>query len=291
MFGECHAHIFMNGINYREAVKCHKDGADEKIIREHLEAYRKAGVNFVRDGGDPYGASVLARKLAPEYGIDYRTPVFAIHKTGHYGSIVGRSFADLKEFHSLVLEAGRQGADFIKIMTTGLLDFADQGKVTGTPLDKKEVREMVHIVHEEGFAVMSHTNGIYGVQAAIEAEADSLEHGNYMDEECISMLADSRTVWVPTLVTVRNLRGCGRYEDRVLTPIIRKTEENLFLAFQKKAQVALGSDAGAYMVMHGSGILDEYAAFRSVLGDSPELEAWLGCGEDKIRKQFRHPQF
>ena len=27
--------------------------------------------------------------------------------------------------------------------------------------------------------------------------------------------------------------------------IIRKAEENLFLAFQKKAQVALGSDAGA----------------------------------------------
>ena len=67
MFGECHAHIFMDGINYREAVKCHKDGADEKIIREHLEAYKKAGISFVRDGGDPYGASVLARKLAPEY--------------------------------------------------------------------------------------------------------------------------------------------------------------------------------------------------------------------------------
>ena len=30
MFGECHAHIFMDGINYREAVKCHKDGADGK---------------------------------------------------------------------------------------------------------------------------------------------------------------------------------------------------------------------------------------------------------------------
>ena len=55
MFGECHAHIFMDGINYREAVKCHKDGADEKIIREHLEAYKKAGISFVRDGGDPYG--------------------------------------------------------------------------------------------------------------------------------------------------------------------------------------------------------------------------------------------
>ena len=47
---------------------------------------------------------------------------------------------------------------------------------------------------------MSHTNGVYGVQAAIEAGVDSLEQwGINMDEECISMLADSRTVWVPTL--------------------------------------------------------------------------------------------
>ena len=112
-----------------------------------------------------------------------------------------------------------------------------------------------------------------------------------MDEECISMLADSRTVWVPTLVTVRNLRGCGRYEDRVLIPIIRKAEENLFLACQKKAQVALGSDAGAYMVMHGNGIVDEYTAFRSVLGDSDDLENWLRQGENEIKTRFRHPRF
>lgn len=56
---------------------------------------------------------------------------------------------------------------------------------------------MVHIAHEEGFAVMSHTNGCYGVQAAVEAGVDSIEHGNYMDDETISMLADSESVWVP----------------------------------------------------------------------------------------------
>ena len=287
MFGECHAHIFMDGINYREAVKCHKDGADEKIIREHLEAYKKAGISFVRDGGDPYGASVLARKLAPEYDIDYRTSAFAIHKAGHYGSIVGKSFTDLKEFHSLVLEAGRQGADFIKIMTTGLLDFADQGKVTGTPLDKKEVCEMVHIAHEEGFAVMSHTNGVYGVQAAIEAGVDSLEHGNYMDEETVTMLAESSTVWVPTLVTVRNLIGCGRYEDAILRPIAERAEELLCLAFQKRAKVALGSDAGAYMVPHGRGICQEFDSFCQILGNTSRVTEWLKNGEKEIRERFR----
>ena len=78
---------------------------------------------------------------------------------------------------------------------------------------------MVHIAHEEGFAVMSHTNGIYGVQAAIEAGVDSIEHGNYMNKETLTMLADSNSVWVPTLVTVRNLMGCGRFEDAVLRTI------------------------------------------------------------------------
>lgn len=286
MFGECHAHVIMDGINYKKAVKRHENGPDEKIVRKCLETYQRAGVTFVRDGGDALEVSHLAKRLAPEYGIDYRTPVFAIHKNGHYGGIVGRGFDDLKEYHALVKEAGRQGADFIKIMTTGLLDFNNHGMVTGTPLEKEEVREMVHIAHEEGFAVMSHTNGVCGAQAAIEAGVDSLEHGNYMDDETIAMLADSHTVWVPTLVTVRNLMGCGRYDDAVLQPIIESGETSLRRAFRKKARVALGSDAGAYRVMHGTGIRDEYRAFLEILGDTPEVKKWMEQGEEEIRRRF-----
>ena len=287
MFGECHAHIFMNGTDYRKAVQTHKVQANEASVRSALEAYRKAGVTYVREGGDPYGASLLAGRLASEYGIEYRSPVFAIHKNGHYGKVVGRGFDTLKEYHQRVLEAASEGADFIKIMTTGLLDFNDDGKVTGTPVDEAEVREMVHIAHEEGFAVMSHTNGIYGTRAAIEAGVDSLEHGNYMDAETIAMLADSNTVWVPTLVTVRNLAGCGRYEDSVLTPIIHQAEVLVRLAYQKKVKVAPGSDAGAYMVPHGKGILQEWEAFRQILGDSGEVKEWLKTGEKEIRDRFK----
>lgn len=52
MFGECHAHIIMDGVNYRHAVDMHKNGPDDKIIREHLKAYQERGIVFVRDGGD-----------------------------------------------------------------------------------------------------------------------------------------------------------------------------------------------------------------------------------------------
>lgn len=286
MFGECHAHVIMDGKNYRRAVELHESGVQDWVIRKCFKAYQEQEVTFVRDGGDALGVSKRAKELAGEYGITYRTPVFAIHKEGHYGAIVGRGFGDMKEYHRLVLEAKKQGADFIKIMTTGLLDFENHGKVTGTPLDAGEVKEMVHIAHEEGFSVMSHTNGVYGVQAAIEAGVDSIEHGNYMDEETVEMLADSSCVWVPTLVTVRNLKGCGRYEAAVLFPIIESAAQNLRLAWEKGAKVALGSDAGAYQVPHGQGICDECQAFAEILGDRQEVREWLWRGEEEIRQRF-----
>lgn len=227
MFGECHAHLIMDGLNYRRAVDLHADGVKDKVIQSRFRLYQELGILFVRDGGDAGMVSKRAKELSGEYGIDYRTPVFAIHRNGHYGGIVGCGFDTLREYHQKVMDAKALGADFIKIMTTGILDFNDHGKITGQPLDKEEVKEMVHIAHEEGFAVMSHTNGDYGVQAAIEAGADSVEHGNYISEETISMLADSNTVWVPTLVTVRNLMGSGRYDSQILARIAAQGEENL----------------------------------------------------------------
>lgn len=288
MFGECHAHIIMDGVNYRRAVDMHKNGPDDQIIKAHLKAYQDKGITFVRDGGDALGVSLRAKEIAPEYGIDYRTPVFAIHKEGHYGSIVGKSFATMREFHDRVLEAKKAGADFIKIMTTGIMDFNAHGAVTGTPLDAAEVKEMVHIAHEESMAVMSHTNGDYGVQAAVEAGVDSLEHGNYMNEESLTMLAQSHTVWVPTLVTVRNLMGDGRYGDEVLWPIIETAKENVRKAFQLGIKVAPGSDAGAYRVLHGQGIQDEMDSFVEFLEEEKrdDVYRWLADGEAEIKKKF-----
>ncbi|MFR4428840.1 MAG: hypothetical protein ACLT4D_05540 [Blautia faecis] len=72
MFGECHAHLIMDGLNYKDAISIHKDHVNDEVIRKHLKAYEELGIVFVRDGGDALGVSERARKLAPEYGIDYR---------------------------------------------------------------------------------------------------------------------------------------------------------------------------------------------------------------------------
>lgn len=290
-FGECHEHLFMNGCDYRKAVEDHKGHPREFLVRQHLQEYQKRGITFVREGGDDYGVSSLARKLAPEYGIHYRTSLFAIHRRGRYGAIVGKGYDTLKEYADLVKQVKKLQGDFIKIMTTGIMDFQTDHTLTEETLPLMEVREMVHIAHEEGLAVMAHTNGAKGVLWAVEAGVDSVEHGNFQDKDSLEALAQSDTVWVPTCVTVKNLIGCGRFSDSVLESIYREFQKNLRYFYQKGGQAALGSDAGAYRVLHGQGLQDEYAAFQETLipvlkEGSRELEEWLRQGENKIRKLF-----
>lgn len=286
MFAECHAHIFMNGTDYRAAVAAHRNQPDEMLIRSHLEEYRKRNITFIRDGGDPYGVSSLAARLAPEYGITYCTPGFALHREGYYGNVVGFGYRTLKEYHDLVLNLKQQGGDFVKIMTTGIMDFETDGSITGEPLPRQEVRELIHIAHEEGMAVMVHVNGSDPVIWAAEAGADSIEHGNYLNEEAVCCMAERRTVYVPTVVTVSNLIGKGRFSDETLCRIHETQKLNLELAWKQGVLLARGSDAGAYAVLHGQGVLDENTVICSILKSRQNVEERLNQGDQEILRRF-----
>ena len=286
MFGEGHAHLFMNGYDYRKAVEMHKGHTREDILRGYLEEYRKRGITFIRDGGDDLGVSSFVKNIAAEYGIDYRTPVFAIHKNGHYGSIVGKGFDTVKEYENLVREAKRQGADFIKLMVSGLVDFSKYGVITSTPLSRDEMKELFQFAHEEGMAVMVHANGAETVRNAAECGADSIEHGRYVDKEAIEAMAEAHTIWVPTVVTVRNLIGCGRFPDEIVRKIYETDCRNIRFGKEKGVTLALGSDAGAYMVPHGKGLEDEYRTFQDIFGESEELNEYLERGEKELRERF-----
>lgn len=286
MFGECHMHMFMDGKNYRKAVELHKNGVVDEDIRNKFEQYAARGITFLRDGGDALGVSARAAQIAPEYGITYLTPVFAIHKNGHYGGIVGHGYDNLKDYHRLVLRARAGGADFIKLMFSGIMDFSRCGELTEEPLGGEEIRELIHIAHEEGFAVMAHVNGARAVKAAIEGGVDSVEHGNFMDDECLNALAQSHAVWVPTYVTITNLIGSGRFDDKAIAGLRDRQGAMIRKGYELGARIALGSDAGAFCVLHGQGIIDEYHEFQRLLGESPELDERLQAAEDEIRRRF-----
>ncbi|MDD6212354.1 MAG: amidohydrolase family protein [Clostridiales bacterium] len=289
--GECHAHMILDSVYFREAIDQHKGGAKEDVIRRVLEEYQQAGITYVRDGGDTCGVCRRAAELAPEYGIEYRMPVFAIHREGRYGKIVGFPYRDMIEFHQMVLMARDQGADFIKIMVSGILDFHEVGKMSCDPLPPSEIKELVHIVHEEGMAVMLHINGRESMLAAMEAGAESLEHGYYMDEECCQALGEyPGTVWVPSMAPVGNQIGSGRFPDQVLEKILRDQQRKTALAVAAGGRVALGSDAGAFLVPHVKGAADERRYLQEALREQmteQETDAMLRKNELWIRETFR----
>lgn len=286
MFGECHMHMFMDGVDYKKAVMLHKKEVQDDDIHRKLKTYRDMGITFIRDGGDVLGVSKRAAQLAPEYGITYRTPGFAIHKNGHYGGIVGYGFDTWKEYHELVKRVRAEGGDFIKIMISGIMDFAGEGGVTEEPLPAEDIREMIHIAHEEGFSVMAHTNGSQAIRDAVAAGVDSIEHGNYQDKESIQALADSDTVWVPTLVTVRNLAGKGRFSEEEVAKIAATQTEAVQMAYEAGVKIATGTDGGAWMVPHGETLVQEYHEFYQILGKSEEVTAYLEKGNQEIIRRF-----
>lgn len=284
MPNDCHIHMVLDGVYYKDAIAAHKGHVRDDLIRSRLSAWADGGADYLRDGGDAFGVCLRARELAPEYGIEYRIPCFPICKRGRYGSFIGRTFDTLADYRALVDEVARNGGDFIKVMISGIMDFDRYGVVTSEPLSPGEIREMIHIAHGEGFAVMAHANGAATIRAAVEAGVDSVEHGAYMDAETVRVLARSDTVWVPTLATLGDLVGCGRYPDEVLTRILDGQLENVAECHRLGGRIALGSDAGAYRVYHAQGAKDEYTLLARALGE--DTDAAVQAGEAAIRRRF-----
>lgn len=284
MLSDCHIHMVLDGVYWKDAIARHRAGVREDWVRQTLSAYRQRGITYLRDGGDRWGVCGLAARLAPEYGIRYRIPGAPIHKNGHYGGFIGRGFDTMADYRALVEDARHSGADFIKIMISGLMDFDRLGVLTDVPLTPEEIREMIAIAHGEGFSVMAHANGDATVAAAIAAGVDSIEHGAYLGQETLHRLAESRTMWVPTLVTFGNLIGCGRFPDAVLKPLLEGAMENVRTAAALGALIAPGSDAGAFRVLHGQGTLDEYALLKAAIGEG--CDEVLSRGIREIQARF-----
>lgn len=282
MKADCHMHMILDGDYWRSAIARHADSPDIPWIRSILSRYRDLGFDYLRDGGDRWGAGAAARELAPEYGITYRTPLAPLCLAGHYGSFIGLVYHDTKEFAALVQQHRKAGADFIKIMISGLMDFDRFGVLTEEGLPPALIRELVHIGHEEGFAVMAHADGAEVAIAAAEAGIDSIEHGAYLNEEALCAMKEAGTVWVPTLSTVGNLRGKGRFNEQAVQAILENALQNVAAFGAMGGLIAPGTDAGAWAVPHGS--LTEEPLLAQALGEN--TQAILARGISTIRQKF-----
>ena len=225
---------------------------------------------------------LLAKRIAPEYGIRYVAPGAPLCKAGHYGAFIGEKYADRKEFTALVEKQRSAGADFVKIMISGIMDFDRFGVLSEPGMDPGEIRQVISAAKARGMSVMAHANGAETVRAAAEAGVDTVEHGAYLNRDALQACADNGVIWVPTLSAIGNLRGKGRFSEPDVERILASAMENVALYASMGGLIAPGTDAGAWAVPHGS--LTEYALLKECLGSG--WETLLERGARALEARF-----
>ena len=105
------------------------------------------------------------------------------------------------EMRKLVRTLLMQGADFIKVCTSGgitsVTDSWDEPQLT-----TDELRVAVAEAAAKRKRVAVHAEGIEGIRRALSADVHSLEHGWFLDEQCVDAMVERGIWWVPTLALV-----------------------------------------------------------------------------------------
>jgi imidazolonepropionase-like amidohydrolase len=263
---DSHVHLTMSGaMDQAERLRqLDTTGFDraEGVIQKHLDQHLAAGVLAVRDGGDKR-AHVLRYKRnqlpSPEMPVQIKSAGRAWHRPGRYGKLIGRTL-DVSTSLSRAIELENDPVDHVKIVNSGLNSLSEFGKQTLAQFDGDELSAAVSAADQRGLKIMVHANGQNPVQTAVAAGCHSIEHGFFMGNDNLSLMADKAVCWVPTAVTMRAycryLNQIGKNPDIARKNLDHQVEQ-LRTARQLGVPIALGTDAGSPAVDHGIAVIDE----------------------------------
>lgn len=190
-----------------------------------------------------------------------------------------------------VRQAVQRGADVIKIASTGGV-MSNTAAGVGQQMQDDELVAIVKTAHSLGRQVACHAHGTDGINAALRAGVDSIEHGTYLDAESIRMMKANGTYLVPTLLAGDTVRKQAVSADWMPPNVKKKALEvgpNMVAALSRAREggvkVAFGTDSG--VSAHGQNALEFALMIQS--GYSPldairSATVW-GAAHNKIADQ------
>jgi len=294
---EAHAHFFLEGgeldLDKRSA---YLKQAPEDLLnaaRARLGKLVRLGIIAVRDAGDKNGVGLALSKL---YASGQRpampyvdSPGAAIHHKGRYGSFMAEPIEDFDTLKHCVEARVAAGADRIKLIPTGIINFK-QGAVTAEPqMTTAEVSELVAAAKSFGKQTLAHASGDVGIERAIDGSVDSIEHGFFVRDDQLAKMRDRQIAWVPTFSPVQeqvdhaDQMGWDAQVVSNLNKILEQHAASLMKAHEIGVQILAGSDAGSCGVAHGLGFLYELELMqRAGLGPISVINAATGASSNRL---------
>src|SRR5262245_16585692 len=138
------------------------------------------------------------------------------------------------------------GADWIKY-------YSDHGVYEGKP--DRPVRSIVNFTAAEAFAIVdeahrlgikvaAHANGWDGIDAALRAGVDSIEHGQGLTDDLMARMVAQKVTWCPTMLAYSFAeQKLGKNPRSFMMPFHKTAVAR---AHQRGVRIAFGTDAGAF---------------------------------------------
>ena len=255
----------------------------------HAKRTLHAGFTTVRDlGGKP--EAIYALRDAIDQGIVPGPRVLAagssIAATGGHGDVDGVKAELLTlwtpdticdgpyDCRHATRYAIKYGADWIKITATGGV-LSDTATGTDQQMTGDELREIMETAHSLGVKVAAHAHGTNGINAALRAGVDSIDHGTFLDDESIKLFKRTGAYLVPTLLPGHKVPATmegNPFFTKAIKAKVRSASAGSKASFRKAyeggVRIAFGTDSG--VTKHGANA-EEFAVM--VAAGMSEMDA------------------
>lgn len=262
---------------------------------KHAQATLMGGITSVRDVGGMDFIEIAVRD-AIERG-DFVGPTIKasghlICMTGGHAFKIGRQADGVAEIVKAVREQVRGGADLIKLMATGGVS-SEGSDPRASQFTLEEITAACQEAKRLGKPSAAHAHGGAGILNAVRGGITSIEHGIFLDEECMKEMLAHDVYLVPTFsVTHWTMKN----KDRGTIPahILEKTEKTLGerkkgfkMFYEAGGKIAMGTDAGTQYNHHGRNAYEMALMVDAGMKPIDALKATTMAAADLMRLKDR----
>jgi imidazolonepropionase-like amidohydrolase len=194
----------------------------------------------------------------------------------------------VEEMRKAVRNEIKFGSEWIKLLVSGAFMSAGDSP-HHVQFSREEVEMAVHEAGRRRVPVMAHAHAAAAIKLAVAAGVRSIEHGTYLDDESIAMMAKAGTYLVPTpmIYDFYIKKYSKSLAQAKMLKLIRESRstymKQLGKAHRSGVKIVLGSDLGGYdhpeMNAGSFALLTEFgmspmAAIQAGTSTAAELLGW-----------------
>jgi imidazolonepropionase-like amidohydrolase len=146
-----------------------------------------------------------------------------------------------------VREQVKYGADWIKYYSDRRYFMRDGALHSWANYSDEEAAALVGEAHRLGRKVAAHAMGREGIESALRAGADTIEHGYGLDDEMMDLMIRRGAYWCPTIFVgayvAEGRAAAGAPIWKTMVDVVRQAFGK---AVKKGVRISYGTDAGGY---------------------------------------------